>query len=163
MARFYRDHPDHAKWDTVEAHAELIESLERDFDAWALSLASVNLWDILPLTPRPPRCRVGFWLKPFASFKPGVNPAYAFEPVIFAGGRKRGRDVKTVRDWHLGNITLRRGLVGAKPESVCFWMFEFLGMQAGDAFVDIFPGSGGVTRAWEVWSGLLGRMVADHA
>ena len=149
--KHYSDHPEHAKWDALDAHRDLVESLERDFDGWALSLASVNLWDILPLTPRPPRCRVGYWLKPFASYKPGVNPAYAWEPLIFAPGRKRTREQETLRDWHMANITLKRGLTGAKPESTCHWMFGILGMNAGDEFVDVFPGTGAVARAWETW------------
>lgn len=158
-AKFYADHPEHAKYDTLAAHADLVARLEAEFpEAWALSCTTPNLWDILPLCPRPPRCRVAAWVKPFASFKPGVNPAYTWEPIIFAGGRKRGADENTVRDHHAAVITLRRGLVGAKPESVCWWLFDLLGANADDEFVDLFPGSGAVTRAWESWRMLIGRL-----
>ena len=60
-------------------HALLIAHLET-FDAWALSCSSPSLPRILPLCPED--IRVMAWVKPFASFKKDVNPAYAWEPVI---------------------------------------------------------------------------------
>lgn len=93
-------------------------------------------------------CRVGAWVKPFASFKPGVNPGYCWEPLIWCGGGKLTRDAPTVRDFCAESITMRRGFPGAKPEAFCFWLFELLGMTAGDEFHDLFPGSGAVGRAW---------------
>lgn len=81
------------------------------------------------------------WVKPFASFKPNVNPAYTWEPVIFTGGRKRTRDQATVRDWFSANITLQRALVGAKPPAFCRWICDLLGYQDGDDLVDLFPGT----------------------
>lgn len=65
------------------------------------------------------------------------------------GGRKRTREQDTVRDWVSVGITLQRGLSGVKPEAFCFWLFEVLGMERGDDLVDLFPGSGAVTQAWE--------------
>lgn len=131
-------------------HAELISRMCRDYDAWALSLSSPTLKQILALCPD--GVRVGAWVKPWASFKPGVNPAYAWEPVIFYGGRKLGRDEATVRDWVSANATLKKGLSGAKPVKVCYWLFEMLGAQPGDEFHDLFPGTGIVTQAWESWN-----------
>lgn len=128
-------------------HARLVGYLVSEFpDGWALSTGSNNLAEVLAVCP--PGVRVGAWVKPFASFKPGVNPAFAWEPVIFSGGRKRCRRSPTVRDWVSCNITLKRGLCGAKPEGFCFWLFELLGLRPGDLFVDLFPGSGAVGRAW---------------
>jgi hypothetical protein len=46
---------------------------------------------------------------------------------------------------------LQRGVSGAKPEAFCRWLFEFAGLQADDEFVDLFPGSGAVGRAYERW------------
>ncbi len=125
-------------------HSALIERL-RGFDAWALSTSSVALASILPLCPE---ARIGAWVKPFASFKPGVNPAYAWEPVLFVSGRKRKRTEPTVRDWVSANITLQKGTHGAKPTAFCEWLFDLLGMEPGDEFHDLFHGSGAVTRAW---------------
>jgi hypothetical protein len=70
---------------------------------------------------------------------------------MFWGGRKRDISLPTVRDWVAEGITMKRGLTGAKPEAVCRWAFEVLGMNADDELVDVFPGSGAVTRAWEAW------------
>ena len=141
----------HYKCEEID-HAALIEMLARDFpDGWALSCSSPSLQEILPLCP--PGVRVMAWVKPFCSFKPGVNPAYAWEPVIVGGaGRKRDRKEPTVRDWVSANITLKKGLSGAKPEAFSLWLFDVLGMQQGDLLVDIFYGSGAVSEAYKKWS-----------
>jgi len=129
-------------------HRELIDNLVESYpDGWALSLSSTSLHSILPMCP--PDVRIMAWVKPFASFKPNVNPAYAWEPIIVRGGRKRGRTMLTERDWVSIPITLKKGLVGAKPKTFCYWLFSVLGMKKGDELVDIFPGSGAVLTAWE--------------
>jgi len=99
----------------------------------------------------PPDVRVGAWVKPWAVFKPGVGVAYAWEPVLVRGGRKRERTQDTARDWVAASITLRRGVVGAKPDAFCYWLFEVLNLQPDDDLVDLYPGSGAVARAWERW------------
>lgn len=135
-------------------HRVLIGTLELDYpDGWALSCSSPSLATILPLCP--PRARVMAWVKPFCSFKPGVGVAYAWEPVIVCGGRPRTRAQDTVRDWVSANITLQRGLSGAKPHAFCYWLFEVLNMEAADELDDIFPGSGAVTEAWEIYRSRL--------
>jgi len=146
MAHFYKDHPDYAG--EVD-HAELIGRLNDDFDAWILHTASTTLWDVLPLCPRD--VRVMAWTKTFASFKLHVTTAYAWEPVITHGGRKRPETEPTVRDWFACPITLQRGLVGVKPEAVCIWIFDALGLTPDDELVDLFPGSGAIARAWETF------------
>lgn len=126
-------------------HGQLIQDLCDQFpDGWALSTASTTLQVVLALCPED--VRIGGWGKSFASFKPGVNPAYAWEPVIFRGGRKRDRTELTVRDWHISPITLRKGLIGAKPESFCFWIADLLGARDEDEIVDIYPGTGVMGR-----------------
>ncbi len=131
----------------MERHAALVEQLVGDYpDGWAMSLSSPSLRTILPMCPED--VRVMAWVKPFAVFKPNVNPAYAWEPVIVRGGRKRGRDVPTVRDWVSANITLRKGLVGAKPPAFCDWLFGVLGAKPGDELDDLFPGTGVVSERW---------------
>lgn len=150
-------HPDGKCWDDEYTHRDLLHRLSRDvnmgrIDGWAVSLHVPALPLYLSVVPSIDRsARVGAWVKPFASFKPGVNPAYAWEPVIWTGGRKRTREVDTVRDWVSCPITLQRGLTGAKPDAFCFWLFDLLGMEPGDEFVDLFPGTGGVSRAWDKW------------
>lgn len=152
-AKHYADHPDFAG--EVD-HARLLERLRDEFaDGWALCLNEPSLPEVLEhckaagLDRRRGDYRVMAWVKPFCSFKPGVNPAYAWEPVIVSGGRKRTREQPTVRDWVAANITLKRGLAGAKPPDFCVWLFEVLGLEPGDELVDLFPGSGAIGDAWE--------------
>ena len=140
------DHRDGC-WDSIEAHRRLIQERLVTYDAWALSCSSTSLRDLLPLCPDD--TRVAAWVKPFASFKPGVNPAYAWEPVLFHGARKRPRSEPTTRDWLAESITLRRGLTGAKPDAFAFWIFDLLGLDSTDSLADIFPGTGAITAAWQ--------------
>lgn len=149
--KFYGDlHPEAAVYDTLEGHAALIKRLCDEFsDGWALSMTSGNLHDILPLCPR--AARVGAWVKPFASFKKHVGVAYAWEPIVFMGGRKRTLEMHTMRDWFAESITLKRGFTGAKPSRVIHWILEMLGAQPEDDVVDLFPGSGAVTESLQQW------------
>jgi hypothetical protein len=147
--KFYGDmHPEAAVYDTLDGHRDLIARL-CGYDGWALSMTTGNLHDILPLCPK--EARVGAWVKPFASFKPGVGVAYAWEPVVFMGGRKRTREQQTVRDWFAEGITLKRGFTGAKPARVIHWILEMLGAETSDEVDDIFPGSGAVGVALDQW------------
>lgn len=131
-------------------HAELVARLVDEYpDGWALCMHTPSLKTILPMCPDD--VRVMAWVKPFAVFKPNVNPAYSWEPVIVRGGRKRTRQQDTVRDWVSANITLRRGMVGVKPDEFSYWLFEVLNLQPGDTLDDIFPGTGAITNAWKKW------------
>lgn len=125
-------------------HAHLIQRLVSEYpDGWALSLSSPSLKQVIALCPD--NVRVCAWVKPFCAFKANVNPAYAWEPVIVAGGRKRTRKQQTVRDWLAESITLRKGLVGAKPKEFCYWIFDVLNVEEEDTVDDLFPGTGIVT------------------
>jgi len=44
-------------------------------------------------------------------------------------------------------------VIGAKPAAFIRWVFDLLGALPGDEFVDVFPGSGGVGRAWDAYIG----------
>ena len=147
-------------WDDIDTHRALIALLVTEFpDGWALSLSSTSLKRILAVCPDD--VRVGAWCKTFSAFKKGVRPAYAWEPVIFSGGRnpnagfphappEKGGKQNTPKDflevWEpsgiLAPITLRKGLTGAKPEAVCRWVLDLLNVQEGDEVVDVFPGTG---------------------
>jgi len=149
---YAKHHPEAMIWDDPETHRRLIERLCVEYpDGWALSASSPSLRVILPMCPED--VRVLAWIKPFAIFKPNVGLAYAWEPVIFRGGRKIERNQPTVRDWIAENITLRRGLTGAKPERVARWIFSALNARPGDQLEDLFPGTGAVTAAWRAWTG----------
>lgn len=147
------DHAASREWDDLRTHEDLIRRLVHEYpDGWAMSANSPSLRVILPMCPDD--VRVGAWVKPFASFKPNVPVAFAWEPVIFRGGRRRGRDEPTVRDWVAASITLKRGLTGAKPRAVCRWVFDLLGADPGDDLDDLFPGTGAVQAAWDDWRGV---------
>ena len=147
-------HPDGRCWDDLETHEFLIERLVDEFpDGWALSLHEPSLRKLLPMTPGGTRTMP--WVKPFCAFKPNVNPAYAWEPVFVYGGRRRTRQQPTARDWVSANITLKKGLTGAKPEDFSMALFEWLNIREGDEFVDLFPGTGMVTDAYHKFLGRL--------
>lgn len=140
-------------------HALLVRHLCDEYpDGWALSTSTPALASVLALCPDD--VRVGAWVKPFAVFKPNVNPGYCWEPVIWRGGNKRERTRDgaanlTIRDWVSVNIVMRGGTHGSKPWEFCWWVFDLLGVTAEDEFTDIFPGSGAVTDALGSYLGRL--------
>ena len=125
----------------------LINQITHFYSCWALSASSSSLKQILSYCPSD--VRIAAWVKPFCSFKPNVNPAYAWEPVIFWHPRARARTEPTVRDWVSANITIKKGLVGAKPPGFCFWLFDLLGLEPEDDFHDLYSGTGIVTKCWQ--------------
>lgn len=145
-------YPDGRCWDDVDTYRLLVERLVDGYpDGWVLSASSVSLRQILSLCPGD--VRVGAWAKSFCAFKRGVRPAYAWEPVIFRGGRnpgaghahappEKGGKQNTPKDFIVEPITLRKGLTGAKPERVCMWMLDLLNFVPGDTCDDLFPGTG---------------------
>ena len=135
-------------------HKHLVNEMLARYDGWALSCSSPSLKQILAFCPS--TVRVGAWVKPFCAFKANVNPAYAWEPVIFYGGRKRTRNQPTERDWFSHPITLKKGLSGAKPTKFCYWIFSMLGATTKDTLIDLFPGTGIVGYAWEEWRVMQG-------
>ena len=148
-ALYAKHHPEALVWDDPDEHRRLVERLVSEYpDGWAMSLSTPSLRTILPMCPDD--CRVLAWVKPFAVFKPNVGVAYAWEPVIFRGGRRRTRQQRTVRDWISQGITLRKGLTGAKPPPFVHWLLDVLNVQPGDQVDDIFPGTGVVGRCVDV-------------
>jgi hypothetical protein len=158
-ALYGHEHGDDGRcWDSPLTHGALITRLLMEFpDGWALSCSSPSLRTMLNFCPAD--VRVAAWVKPFAVFKPNVNPAYAWEPVIWRGGRQpRARTEPTVRDWVSHEITLRKGLTGAKPEGFVTWLFSLLGVQGNDEVTDIVPGTGVVGRVLEDWRTYRGML-----
>lgn len=152
-AHLYKDHPDYAG--EVD-HVALIRRLETEFDGYVLHTSVPALATILPLfnTADADTRRICAWVKPFAAFKANVPVAYTWEPVIIEKARTPDvyrSCVRPLRDHLAESITMERGLTGAKPEAVCWWAFEIMGADPLDELVDLFPGTGAVTRAWESW------------
>jgi len=141
-------YPEHQEVD----HKKLLLDLMWNYDNWALSCSSPSLGYLLNVPFVKDLVRVAAWVKPFCSFKPNVNPAYAWEPVIFRIKKQRlTRADKTVRDWVSVGITLQKGLVGAKPPAFCFWLFDLLQVQKDDEFYDLYPGTSIVTKSLELY------------
>lgn len=153
-------------WDDLDTHKLLIGWLGDEFpDGWALSCNSTNLRDLLPLCP--PDVRISPWVKPFHVYKKGVRPAYAWEAIVWRGGRnpqwghkhpppEKGGQATTPKDFVSANITLRKGLTGAKPPAVCEAIVAWLGLVPGDDLVDVFPGSGVMGEVTALWLGPAG-------
>ena len=162
--RHYKDHED---YDGEVDHKALLEQLYDEYpDGWALSSSMKGLWELIPMIPIEWKCRVAAWVKRYVG-SPYMNlmkrPLYSWEPVIFRNGRPLASS-KSVRDWVMCNnlnATPGRktrngrhvggGLTGAKPDEFCYWIFELLNMKPGDELADLFPGTGRVARAWEVY------------
>jgi hypothetical protein len=85
------------------------------------------------------------------------RPLSAWEPVIYRGGRAYPSPLEARRlDALVHVVRIRttdpRRVVGAKPAAFCWWLFDLLGALPGDELVDLFPGSGGVGRAWRLYT-----------
>ena len=153
---YAKHHPEAMIWDEPETHRRLIERLSDEWpDGWALSLHAKSLQVLLPMCPAD--VRVGAAVKKFVQMRP-VSPQYAWEPVIFRGGRSDKRP-DAPRDWVEWPAGLQRrpsidgGLIGGKPAAVCCWVFDILGARRGDTLDDLFPGTGAVTLAWQRFQG----------
>ena len=137
-------------WDDVRTHVYLLATLDCMYDGWAMSLSTTSMGAIFaaaqglaPLPGNKPRVRIAAWVKPFAAFKANVRIAYSWEPVLFVSGRDSSKDGAPVGRDHLAEpITMRKGLIGAKPERFCRWVADLLGYVDGDELVDLFPGTG---------------------
>ena len=117
-AHLYKDQPDYRG--EVD-HRALAHRLEDEYDGFCLHTASTTLLDVLPHFYQTPR--VMAWVKPFAAFKANVSIAYAWEPVLVKAARKPiVKPGMIYRDFVSEPITLKRGLVGVKPERVCTWL-----------------------------------------
>lgn len=135
-------------------HRELVDRLVAEFpDGWALSTSAEALQDVLGLCP--PGVRTCPWVK---GSRKGVSlrARNAWEPLIVAGGRPRrlgvAEDLDDVLLWGGRQHSHPGALIGMKSAAFCEWMFRQLGALVGDELVDLFPGSGAVTRAWRLYA-----------
>lgn len=133
-------------------HGQLVARLQ-EFDGWALSTSSEALQDVLALCPG--GVRVAVWVNGGRHVR-ALGPRRAYEPVSVSPGR--GRREAVVED--LSDVLAAGGrqhshpgaLVGMKPAAFSEWLFRLLGARQGDAFTDLFPGSGAVGRAWDLYA-----------
>lgn len=133
-------HPDAADWDDPDTHRQLAARLVDEYpDGWALSLNPRDLGMYLPALPDD--VRVAAWCKTWHQIRP-TTVQFAWEPVIFRGGRKDPKRSPMVRDWLTCAVTRQRGLKGAKPATFNQWVLDLLAFRHGeDTLDDLFPGS----------------------
>ena len=141
--RRYSEHPEAAIWDSKDAHFDLVRRLVAEYpDGWALSCNPSDLGWLLPVCPE--GVRVAAWVKTFHQIRP-TTVQYAWEPVIFVGGRKNPKRKPMVRDWHSCTATRKKGTIGAKPQSFNAWVLDLLAYDpTQDTVDDLFPGSNGM-------------------
>lgn len=145
-AKWYADHPDYRG--EVDL-AELLVDLD-GFDGWALSTSAAALKDVIGLVSG--EVRVAVWYRP-NSEPPGNRGTWwwTWEPVVVRPARPPASATKDHLSFHKEQGFLGSTLPGQKPRPVCEWIFALIGAKPDDELVDIFPGSGAVTRAWDAW------------
>ena len=146
--RMYGVHHDEAAiWDDKQTHLALIDRLVSEFsDGWAMSCNPADLQWLLPHCP--PTVRVAAWTKTFHQIRPLASVQYAWEPVIWDGGRQLRNRKPMVRDWLSCARSMKKGLPGAKPHQFNCWVLDLLGYDpTEDDIVDLFPGTHGMTAA----------------
>jgi hypothetical protein len=147
MGGKYTEYHDEALiWNDPQAHINLINSLVDEYpDGWAVSLSVPSLQ--LYLANSPTDVRVAAWTKTFHQIRVNVAIQYAWEPIIWRGGRKQTPVKPMVRDWHSGRIAMKKGLFGAKPKDFNHYILDLLQWQIGDELIDLFEGTKGMQKA----------------
>lgn len=155
-AFLYRDHPDYAG--EVD-HRALLEQLQ-GYDGWALSTSSEGLRLVIPLCEALGlNYRVASWHRGPRKVR-SLSPWQAWEPIVYQSARPVARAGVADAFAYAARPRLSDPdrVIGAKPAPFIFWVFELLGARPGDDLDDLFPGSGGVARAWAlfqegIWEG----------
>lgn len=142
-------HPDAALWDNPNTHRELLRTLDADYPGWAMAASPKSLPLIAGAIP--PQARIAVWVVTNA-MPDGGRVGHRWEPVIVRvpdgrRGRSTGHAVPDV----LSAAHPTAGFVGSKPRAWTLWVLDMLGHRADeDELVDLFAGSGAVSRAAEV-------------
>ena len=124
----------------------------------ALSTSATALPDVLAIC----RCAgvdvaVAAWTRGARGHADPHGPVSSWEPVIYCGGRHGTFRPDSLVHGVKPRSTDPDHVVGAKPAVFARWLFELLGAAPGDTLDDLFPGSGGIARAWEIYSSLEAR------
>jgi len=137
-------HPDAARWDEPQAHRDLLEYLRASFDGWAIACAPDTLGVYLEY---PTDIRVMVWHTRNAP-PSGARVLSSWEAVVIyiPPGRRARRQGVNMADV-LDVPAPRGGFAGAKPDAWTTWVMNALGATPRDSVVDLFLGSGSVSRA----------------
>ncbi len=154
-AELYRGHPDYAG--EVD-HAQLLTELAAGYDGWALSTSAEALPWVAAIAHRvESNVRVAAWFRGERKRERSHAALSSWEPVLYKPARSlAGLDLDELVIDSLDHIARPRltdanRVIGAKPATFCRWVFELIAAHPDDELVDLFPGSGGVARAWDVW------------
>lgn len=166
LAHYYEGHPDYAG--EVD-HRVLVPELATTFpDGWALSTSAKALPLVLSICVEflgADAVRVASWHRGPRGGR-AKWPRSAWEPVIYAGGRRITSTSSTPpTDALVAGVSARLSdparVIGAKPAPFAFWLFDLLGARPGDELVDLYPGSGGIARAWDLFC-RAGQLESAH-
>lgn len=141
----------HAEWDNKETHLALVKRLVAKYpDGWVLSCNPRDLvWMLPEAYQAAPDLRVGVWVKTYHQIRP-TTVQYAFEAILFRGGRKNNGRKPMVRDWISAPATRMKGLPGAKPPAFNDWVLQLMNYNpVQDQFNDMYPGTRGIEAAIE--------------
>lgn len=122
----------------------------RKYDGWALSTSADSLRKLLPSLPA--IARIAVWVRRYIPTR-SARAINAWEPLIY----KPIRPLSTWKAQTVIDVLNYRGryraypgaLVGMKPPQFAVWMFGLVAARSYDAFDDLYPGSGAVSRAWK--------------
>lgn len=133
-----------------EVNHALLVSLLEDFDGWALSTSAEALPRVLGLCPLD--VRVAAWFRGSRHNAASRRPSNGWEPVIYRVARNVSAPARhdALVFPSRPRTTDPERVIGAKPAAFAFWMFELIGARVGDSLADVYPGSGGVGRAWRL-------------
>lgn len=148
-AEYYRDHKDYGG--EVD-HRELLARLGAEYpDGWALSTSARALPVICAVAVELQlEVRVAGWYRGARTTR-SRWPLSAWEPVLYAGGRREVQDAPPLDALYKISRPRRADparVIGGKPADFVWWLFDLLGVLPGDRFDDLYPGSGGVGRAF---------------
>lgn len=149
-------------------HRELIERLFNEHpDGWALSTHASSLIEVGAMVRElaiadevadVEQLRVSIWNRGSRSGIASRRARNAWEPLIVYGGRP----LELATDETLDDVltcspratpsSIPGAVIGMKSPAFAEWMFRQLGALRGDTMIDMFPGSGVVSRAWSLYS-----------
>ena len=141
-------HPEAYKWDHPAMHLKLAAELLLDYDGFALACTPHSLSTYLSVIPTHSENGIKLlsWIKP-GSMPTGSRITPSWEAVIIRIPKERkARAVgKQMVDYLICSAP-RSGYAGSKPAEWTDWVLNAMGVEAGDTVVDLFVGSGKVSK-----------------
>lgn len=149
--KYYRDHPD---YQGEVDHGALVAQL-CEYDGWILNASAESIPLLVSLLSGISGWRVASWHKGGIPCKARYARS-SWEPVFYKPARPHLEGTTGI-DSFTGSARARHTdpayVIGAKPPAFLDWCFrDLLQAARNDTLIDLFPGSGGVSRAWEKYT-----------